>query len=275
LCAMSGSQRGFGGFGRQSVSPQEHKYLSISRTGVHASGVSGGSSGGGKRSRRSSSVSSAALAAAASAAGVSSVSAMDSVTTPATQRTHYIMRTSGRKSHGRKHVRASDAMMSDRSGMDVSASVETSGSATASASAVTEFTEGDSVMDNAAGIDNERDGDQSSGIAAVQQKERIEELERELEEVKKEREAAQKLAEERLRNCEALQAEVEALRQRYFNALCLAVKLDGRRGTKDASKSDMQQLHLGSQQELYDMAKSKGVPVDEYPAWVAANLDTQ
>ena len=271
--AMSGSQRGFGGFGRQSMSPQEHKYLSISRTGVRASGAVGsGTSGGGKRSRRSSSVSSAALAAAAaSAAGSSSVSAMDSVTTPATQRTHYVMRTSGRKSHSKKHV-------SDRSGMDVSASVETSGSATASASAATEFTEGDSVMDNAAGmvcIDNDRDGEQSSGMVALQQKERIEELQRELEEVKKERDAAQKLAEERLRNCEALQAEAEALRQRYFNALCLAVKLDGRRGNKDVGKSDVQQLHLGSQQELYDMAKSKSIPVDEYPAWVAANIDTQ
>jgi len=272
---MSGSSRGFGGFGRQSMSPQEHKYLSISRTGVRASGVSSSniSSGGGKRSRRSSSVSNAAVVAAATAAGMASVSAMDNSTTPASQRTHYVLRTSGRKSHGKKHIRASDAIMSDRSGLDVSASMETSSSATPSASAATDFTEGDSVMDNVAGIDNDRDGEQNSGMIALQQKERIEELERQLEEVKKERDAAQKLAEERLRNCEALQAESEALRQRYFNALCLAVKLDGRRGNK--GDTNVQQLQFGSQQELYDMAKSKGIPVDDYPSWVAANLDAK
>ena len=242
------STRGFGGFGRQSTSPQEQKYLSFSRSGIRASG---GSSAGKRSSRRSLSTSDsviAAVAAASTSASTSRIensSAMDTVT-PATQRTRYVMRTSGKKTHSRKHVRASDTMT------DASASLD--GSAN-SASVMTDITEGDTEV-------------------CQQSQQRITELEHALEESNKARDEAVALAEERQKQIESLQKETEALKQRYFNALCLAVKLDTLRDDKKSSSSS-QALGVDSQQELYDLAKEEGIRFEDYPHWVANNIGTK
>ena len=248
---MSGSTRGFGGFGRQSLSPQEQKYLSFSRSGVRASG-----GGAGKRSsRRSLSTSSVnAALAAASASHTGSISTIET-TTPASasQRTHYVMRTSGKKSHSKKHIRVSDTMT------DASVSMEGS---TASTSALGDT---ESAVDSTVPMS-------SDSAVDVETQNKIAELEHALEEANKAREEAVALAAERQTQLEALQAEAESLRQRYFNALCLAVKLDTLQGDDKKQGSSKQKQLADSQQELYDLAKQQNVPVEEYPMWVASNI---
>ena len=294
---MSG--HGFGGFGSGAAaqrSPQEQRYFAISRSGMRpmtgaaaAAAVAPRTSSAGKRGvlRRASlstsltpatSLNLSGLEATPTAAGTAAAPAA-TATTPKGRRPQFVVRTGGRRHgtprrlHGR--VRTSDVMLD---GEDCSASAAATSSSSGAvgadgASDGEDAAHGNCTLDDAAhalGIDNDRDscapteeGEDDEGDHSSSSK-RIAELEHALEEARAGQERALAAAAERQAVCDALLGQIEGLRRRYFNALCLAVKLDRATGAGSCIAQD--------QQDLYDAAKLQGVSVDDYPAWVVRHL---
>lgn len=294
---------GFGsGTGTGPKSPQEQRYFAISRSGMRSSTgasatVAPHTSSAGKRGvlRRTSLSTSLTPAASMSLSGLEATptapaaAAAGAAATPKARRTPFVVRTGARRhgtpqrrAHG--HVRTSDVMFD---GEDCSASAAASCSSARAADCASDGEDGDGAgaarghctLDDAAhamGIDNDRDScapteeeEEEVGEAEAERDEcsssrRVAELEHALEEARAGQERALAAAAERQAVCDALLAQVEGLRRRYFNALCLAVKLDRAAGAGACIAQD--------QQDLYDAAKLQGVSVDEYPAWVVRHL---
>lgn len=271
---FGGFGSGGGGGGEGAKSPQEHKYFAISRSGVRpttgAAAVVPRTASAGKRGvlRRSSLTPAATLS-------LSGLEATPTGARRAMQAGHTGSRTP-RRARGR--VRTSDVMFD---GEDCSASAAASSSSVVGAHARAGASDSEDEYATAAathctlddaehvpGIDNDRDScapsEEVSCAGAAAAAARIAALEHALEEAHAARESALAKAAERQAVCDALLGQVEGLRRRYFNALCLAVKLDRAAGAGACVAQD--------QQDLYDAAKLQGVSVDDYPAWVVRHL---